>query len=683
MKKCKICGQEHNLNEHGRCVSCETAIRSKDIIESGPLYRDVTIRKDAIIDEDARRVRLSFSSEEPVERFFGLEILDHTKGSIRLDRFNSGSANLLMDHKPSDVVGVIESVEVDSKAGKAFVTVRFGKSVRATEIWEDVKGGIRTSVSVGYRVHKAIQEEQNSDSPDIFRVTDWEPFEVSLVSIPADATVGVGRSDQSTNKIEVERRNKMKKCNICGKEHDLNEHGRCVSCETVVRAAATTVIPATPVTPVTPSVSARDTAAQIKKIRDDETARMGELRAMGDEFKHVDGIDDMVRDGISSEKDGDWLRKEILTKIGKAGMVHSGDLGIKDGERQKYSLMRAIRVEAGLEKDGGFEAEVSRAMEDHLGESARGIFMPYDMVAPVKRDQNVGTDSAGGYLVETVHDAAGFIELLRNRGLVMAMGARALPGLVGNYTAPKQTAGATFYWITEGSDTTESQLTFGQIEMSPKTVSGRVDMTRLSLLQTTPSVEALVRDDLLTGIALEMDRVAINGDTSSDEPEGILNTTGIGSVIGGTDGAPIDWAKVVQLETEVAVDNAAIGALGYLTNTKVRGSMKTTEKAANTAQFLWPDTPMSDGFGSVNGYRAGVTNQVPGNLIKGTGINLSAMIFGNWSDLLIGMWGGLDLTTDATTLGDSGGLVVRIFQSMDTAVRHAESFSAMEDIITE
>ena len=658
-------------------------------IESGPLYRSVTIRKESIIDEEKRTVRMSFSSEEPVERFFGSEILDHKKKSIRTGRFKSGSANLLMDHDPRDVVGVIESVEVDSQARKGFVTVRFGKSERATEIWNDVMDGIRTSVSVGYRVHKAIIEEQNADGPDVFRITDWEPFEVSLVSVPADASVGVGRSDPEKNTITIEGRSQMHKCNLCKREvgtedgvPSINEHGRCPECEAAIRAqvpAAVPVISAAAVTVV-------DDGPSVADMRKAELARMKELRAMGEEFKSLEGIDDLVREGMDdTEKGADWLRHGILDKMKKPGLINSSDLGLKPEEKRKYSFRKAILASADANyKDGGFEREVSDAVAKELRNEPQGLFMPYDLFMPEKRDQNVGTDSAGGYLVETIHDAAGFIELLRNKSLIMAMGARALPGLVGDYTAPKQTAGATFYWVTEGGTTTESQLTVGQISMTPKTVSARVDMTRRALLQTTPAVEQLVRDDLLRGIAIEMDRVSINGASANDEPVGILNTTGIGSVIGGSNGAAMTWGKVVDLETEVAVDNADVGALGYMTNTRVRGSMKQIEKSANTAQFLWPDGRLAaDGFGEVNGYRAGVTNQIPNNLTKGTSIGVaSAMIFGNYSDWLIGMWGAMDLFAEKVTLGDSGGLVVRIFQDMDTAARHAESFSAMEDILT-
>jgi hypothetical protein len=153
---------------------------------------------------------------------------------------------------------------------------------------------------------------------------------------------------------------------------------------------------------------------------------------------------------------------------------------------------------------------------------------------------------------------------------------------------------------------------------------------------------------------------------------------GIGSVAGGTNGAVPSFANIVALETEVAQDNADIGTLGYLTNARVRGRLKTVEKASSTAQFLWEagNTPL-------NGYRAEVTNAVPSNLVKGSsGAVCSAIIFGNFADLIIGMWGGLDLMVDPYTGSTAGTVRVVTLQDVDIAVRRAESFSAMVDALT-
>jgi HK97 family phage major capsid protein len=324
--------------------------------------------------------------------------------------------------------------------------------------------------------------------------------------------------------------------------------------------------------------------------------------------------------------------------------------------------------------DAGLELEASRAVADKVGKKAQGIYLPMDVMA---RDLTAGTNSAGGYTVGTDMMGGSFIDLLRNRMMVMQMGARLMTGLNGNVAIPRQSGGATAYWVAENGAITESGQTFDQVTMSPKTIGALTDISRRLLLQSSVDVEALVRDDLASTIALALDLAAINGSGSSNQPTGILNTSGIGDVAGGTNGLAPTFAHMVELETDVATANADIGALGYLTNAKVRGKLKQTEKASSTGQFVW------DGNG-VNGYNAMVSNQVPSTLDKGTSTGVcSAIIFGNWNDLIIGQWGaGIDVMVDPYTGGAAGTVRVRAMQDVDIAVRHAASFSAMQDALT-
>jgi len=200
------------------------------------------------------------------------------------------------------------------------------------------------------------------------------------------------------------------------------------------------------------------------------------------------------------------------------------------------------------------------------------------------------------------------------------------------------------------------------------------DISRRLLLQGSVDVENLIRNDLATTLALELDRAAINGSGSSNQPTGILNVSGIGDVAGGTNGLAPTFAHMIELETDVAAANADLGALGYMTNATIRGTLKQTEKASSTGQFVWDD-------GTMNGYTALATNQVPSNLTKGTSSDCSAVIFGNWNDLIIGQWGALDILVDPYTGGASGAVRVRAMQDVDIAVRHAASFSAMQDAL--
>lgn len=167
--------------------------------KAGALYRAATIGS---IDEENRTVELSFSSEQPVDRYFGQEILDHGKNSVVLDWLNSGRAPLLADHDPTIQIGVIQKGEIGKdRVGRA--VVRFGKGAQADGYFQDVKDGIRGNISVSYRIHQMLLEEE-TDTGAVYRAMKWEPLEISLVSIPADQTVGIGRTEPgATWDIEI------------------------------------------------------------------------------------------------------------------------------------------------------------------------------------------------------------------------------------------------------------------------------------------------------------------------------------------------------------------------------------------------------------------------------------------------------------------------------------------------
>lgn len=404
-------------------------------------------------------------------------------------------------------------------------------------------------------------------------------------------------------------------------------------------------------------------------------------------------------------------QQELGQPAGAAGGRDSAlrpdpSVGMSRQERQRYSLVRAINAAVRNDWRGAeLEAEASRAVEQRLGRPAQGFFVPYDYLAggpegaaqesvqvrtgrgfqyvPAgaleRRDLNVGTDAAGGHLVATDLLASSFIDMLRNAMMVQRAGARMLTGLVGDVAIPRQAGGATAYWVAENNAPTESSFgsAFDQVTLAPKTLGAFADLTRKLLLQSSIDAEALVRQDLATVLALEIDRAALHGSSSSNQPTGIAATSGIGSVAGGTNGAAPTYANLIALETEVAQDNADIGRVAYMTNTKVRGKLKST--AIGTDQrMVW-----AEGANPVNGYPAWITNQVSSTLTKGSASGVcSAIFFGNWGDLLIGMWGGLDILVDPYTASTTGTVRVVALQDVDIAVRHAESFAAMLDALT-
>lgn len=621
----------------------------KDLRAGAKSNRELSIEMRAdSVDADQRTIELAFSSETPVDRWFGREILDHNPKSIRLDRMKRGGA-LLVDHDTRDQVGVLQSVRIDAdRVGRA--VMRFGKSARAQEIFQDVIDEIRTNVSVAYRVHAAVLESTD-DGVETYRITDWEPYEISLVSVPADVAVGVGRSEEAESPLPTTE------------PDSPTQEVRAMPAENTHAPDNSAAITA-----------AANAASGVERQRAESILAIGEQ--YGDKFPNVRKLAiDAARTGMGVEE----FRAKAIDAMANAPTT-TAEIGMDKKDTTRYSIMRALHYLANpgdkrAREAAAFEIECSEAAAKRNGKASQGLMVPYDVL---KRDLTVGTATAGGHTVATDLLSGDFIELLRNAIMLPGMGARVLTGLVGNIAIPRQTGAATAYWVAESGAPTESQQAFNQLTMSPKTVGAYTDISRKLLLQSSIDVESFVQGDLARVLGLAIQAAAIQGG-GSNEPTGILGTAGIGSVAGGTNGLAPTWAHIIELETDVSVANADIGSLAYLTNAKVRGKLKGTEKFSGTnGNPVW-----ADGNTPLNGYAAAVTNAVPSNLTKGSSANVcSAIIFGNFADLVIGMWGGLDLTVDPYSNSTSGTVRVVALQDVDVAVRHAESFSAMLDALT-
>lgn len=624
----------------------------KHIKPGSRVERSLSVER-AMVDAEARTVELAFASETPYDRWWGTEILDCAQTSIRLGRLVAGGP-LLMDHDSRDHVGVIESVQIGADRVCRAV-VRFGKSARAEEVFQDVLDGIRRNVSVGYMIHEAKLVETSEDK-DIYRVTDWEPFEVSIVSVPADASVGVGRSADEESPVEV-----------------IEQPDPVEDNET--EAESTEEIKSTQGVITMSDINIDQIRADAVK---EEQKRASEIQAMGEHFARF-GADKIAAECLRNGDTVEATRAKIMEKIGAQAMP-TAEIGLSEKEARSFSFMRAINALANpgdrkAQAEAAFERECSDAFAGKNGRSAQGFFVPVEVQ---RRDLEVSTanSSTGGKLVAT--DLVSFIDALRNKMVVTSLGAQMLSGLVGSIAIPRQTAGATAYWVAESGAPTESQQTIDQVTMNPKTVGAFTDISRKLMLQSSIDVEAFVRNDLATVLALAIDLAAINGSGSNNQPTGILATSGIGSVAGGTNGAAPTLANMIDLETAVSVANADVGSLAYLTNAKVRGKLKQTFKNAT-----YGDVPVWGDGNMVNGYNAAVSNQVPSNLTKGTASGVcSAVLFGNFADLIIGQWGALDLMVDPYTNSTSGTVRVVALQDVDVAVRHAESFAAMKDALT-
>jgi HK97 family phage major capsid protein len=657
--------------------------------------RDAAFTREAI-NVEARTVELAFSSEEPYERYWGREVLSHERGAIRLDRLNSGRHPLLVDHSTRDQIGVVERAWIGDDR-KARAIVRFGKSARAQEIFQDVQDGIRSLVSVGYRIWLMVLAK-SGDGEEEYLVTDWEPFEVSIVAVPADPTVGIGRSDERDRLIRSFT-DRARSGSVT--PHNLRKEPRMEDDNNT---------PTTPAQPRTETRAAVDPQSE-RRATEKERQRVRDIQALGEKFNKRAEADTAIDAGTSF----DAFRESVFTSLEQGGalrLAEPAQIGLSKKEVQQFRFTNLIAAslwpdDASVRKMAGFEIEAARAAADKRPDvrtERQGAFtVPVDVLsAPLdmrsadaetatrlllqramagarlgQRDLVVGTPAAGGNLVATELLASSFIDYLVNALAVMGLGATMLTDLQGNIAIPRATGGHTGYWVAENSAPTESQPSFDQVALTPKTCGAFVDYGRRLLLQASVAVEAFVRMDIARTISLMIDLAAVTGSGTGNQPRGLLNTSGIGSVAGGANGAAPTWDHIVELESAVANANAPASSLAYLTNTRVRGKLKRTQKFTGTSgEALWRN-------GELNDTRAQVSNQVPSNLTKGSSVGVcSAIAYGNWADLLLALWGGLDIMLDPYTGSTAGTRRVVALQDVDVNVRYPVSFSAMQDALT-
>lgn len=378
--------------------------------------------------------------------------------------------------------------------------------------------------------------------------------------------------------------------------------------------------------------------------------------------------------------------KELLIELEQAETIERAAQKAADEEldrRQRvagrpFSLLRYISgiVSGNL---SGLEREVDQmGAEEYqrLGLTRQGHVIPSAYLRAAS-GQNYTTAADGGNLTE--EGERRYLDILKDKLVVSSLGATVLTNLVGTFTAISSSA-VQAAWEGEGDQNELKKLTYSKLTMTPHRSSVSVATTKDLLRQTSYDVE----QDLLTKItdahAALLEKAAICGSGASGEPTGILNTKGIGGVAVGTNGGPVTWKLIVALETAVNSKNANRGRMAYLSNAKVNGALKTTEKAANTARYLLSDEAPK----TLNGYPFDWTNVVPSNLTAGTASEkCSALIFGNFQDLYIGQWGGIDIVVDPYTGARSGEIYITINAWNDVKVVEPKSFAAIKDITTD
>jgi len=585
------------------------------------------------IDEDKRTIEIGVSSEVPVERNFGYEVLGHNEEEIDMEFMASGRSPLLLDHDATKQIGVVEEFAIDKQNKRTIAKVRFSKNQQADEVYRDVLDGIRQNISVGYQVNSMEKEGERNGIP-VYRVLGWTPLEVSAVSVPADQSmlVGFGRSkdvELKSNKIEgIKMENEIK-------------------------------------TPeVNPAELRADFAKEAKAIID-----------LGVQHNKRDLANEAVANGASLAQ----FRGSLLETIANdkpLDLPSSVDMNVT--EQREYSLIKAVQ-ETAQGNLSGLEKEVSDQIASQTGKAARGFYMPTN-IGFGKRDQTVGSNSGGGFLKGTDHLGNEFIDALYARLVIGQAGARIMTGLQGDISIPKLSASVTnSAFVAENAAPSEGAGTFAQVTMSPKTLAAYVDVSRRLMLQSDPSVEAVLRNDVINTFARKIDEVALEGG-ASNHPSGIIaSSTGNVEALG-TNGGAIAYSNIVSMISKVEEDNAILNdaSVKFVGNPKVTAKLRTTPKQGSGVEGNF----MLDPDGKMLGYDYMSSTLVPSDLTKGSASNVSALIFGDFSQLMLGFWSGVDVIVDPYTGSTAATTRLAFFQDVDVALRHDDAFSVCKDIIT-
>ena len=603
---------------------------ARDMVSDKVIYRTIDLSRGAI-DEEKRIVRIGVSSETPVERDFGLEVLGHNKEDIDMEFMSSGRAPLLNNHKMDEQIGVVRSFYLDEAQRRTVALVEFGKSALAQEVFEDVRSGIKQNISVGYSINKMVRSK-DGEGREYYRAS-WTPMEASIVAVPADPSkfVGVGRSTEKT----------------------LNTNKVTTMTEEV-------------------KVDVRQVSDSAKA---EALANVGEIISLGKHHNQRDLAEKAIERGVSV----DQFKGELLEAVRNDRPLETpaAVVDVAKSEQREYSLIRAIKAaSSGDWREAGYEREISDEIAHRSGKEARGFYVPAN-INWGQRDQTKSPTSAGGFLVGTDHLADQFIEALYGRLTVASLGARIMQGLKGDVAIPKLSASVTnSAFVAEGSAPSEGAATFAQVTMSPKTLAAYVDVSRRLMQQSDPSVEQVLRNDIINTFARRIDDAAIEGGAANG-PSGIIANGSTNVVAMGTNGAAITYAKVVELMKAVEEDNAIINSSAFLTNPKVIAALRTTGKQPTGVEGNF----IMDANQSILGTNVASSTIVPSDLTKGSGSSLSAMIYGDFSQIMIGFWSGVDVVVDQSSLSTSGGTRLAFFQDLDVAIRYPESFAVIKDIV--
>ncbi|EFV1788753.1 phage major capsid protein [Salmonella enterica] len=659
--------------------------------------RDLTVSAPAFVESgDDRIVELAFSSEAPYSRIYTdqngdpvelKEILVHDKDAVDLDVLND-KASLLFNHEFDNHIGVVVpgSARIDED-GVGRALVQFSKVGQlANETFEKVKEGTMSKVSVGY----TVLEGHADFSKGVYYVTKWQPYEISIVSVPADSSVGVGRSlntitdepanNEENREVEVETEIKPEE-EIRSEENKEQEelNNEESNSGTGDRSDRSETVEEEKVTPEETRSEEENKNENSEELNTDtqesdderqnntETGEeekpvevekpfkrsqedTDEIRAIG---KHLNISEDEIQRAIEDKEiTVESFKQRALNINTESKTFAKGKNNMTDTIKTletRFDLSAALRSLSQEKALEGAEAEYSQEMARQAAQRGRAqrsnsVFVPTSALAPV-----VGT--------EIRHDS--FVDLLLEKSVLGALGVNTLTGLTAPISLPRMNKNATdaFGFVNENGEGALSDVAFDGVPMSMKTFTGAVAISRQSML-SMPNVGALVAEHLIKASRIKLEKLILGNEEVANARAGLVKQLIDAGKVVKCGLTHKDFLVEIAKLTDAGVDEAQIALA-------MRGAL-----AADLASTL-RDQAVA-GYIMENGKIANRPVHTSGVLAEG------AILAGDFSALTIGEWAGLEIDVDTTSLRAKGGTAVRVWADLDWAVSNPDAIRVIQ-----
>ena len=371
------------------------------------------------------------------------------------------------------------------------------------------------------------------------------------------------------------------------------------------------------------------------------------------------------------------LKDAQLSEAARKAQANQRVLSPKEKEDiRRFSISKFLRQAMPGETMDGIEAEMAaegkREFQESIKGAAEGVFLPSALL----RDYyytNASESSYGQAFIEQT--SLTYIGKLRNATIGRRLGVRYLDGLQGQIAFV--TGGADASWVAEEAAASKQKPAYAKKVMAPKRLQVLQGVTYDLMHQSSKALDDLILEDMVKAHAVALDAAIFAGSGSSGQPTGVLAASGVNNIDIDTNGGPLTYDLLVQMETEVGIDNGLLDStLAYVSNAKVQGKLKTIPQIAGYPYYLMND-------GKVNGYPFFMSNAIPSNLTKGSSSGVcSAIVFGNWSEVLVGSWGGLQIIVDPYSAKDKGVLEISAAAYHDVLVRTPEAFCKIDEVTT-